>query len=154
MPSEHLLKIQERVDLEVGSLFLSGQLMAESRFELEQIFRIWIENGVHFVAISCRDLKFIDSAGLSTLIGGLHRLKRVGGELVLCEMNPALDSLFEITTLSNYFTFFPTSMQAREHLGRQAEIRKKAGIPDASEIKAPGKPKPRTKPISKPESKA
>jgi anti-anti-sigma factor len=149
MADSHSLKIIQSSDGEIGSLELAGQLMAESRFDLEQLLRLWTENGVHFVLISCRDLKFVDSAGLSTLIGGLHRLRRLGGELVLCEMNPALDSIFRITTLENYFTFMPTTGQGLEHLGRLVRERRRKGGPDPVEVKAPGKPKPRTKPVDK-----
>lgn len=153
MPLVHMLQIRKRVDKDIGLITLEGQLMAESRFDLEQLLREWMEGGVHFVLISCRDLKFIDSAGLSTLIGGLHRLKRAGGDLVMCEMNPSIESLFEVTTLSNYFRFFSTADLATAHLRDLAAERRKKGVPDASEVKAPGKPKPRTKPISKPKKK-
>lgn len=154
MPLDRSLQIQPAVDREIGSLTLSGQLMAESRFDLEQILRTWTEGGVHFIAIHCRDLKFIDSAGLSTLIGGLHRLRQLGGELVLCEMNPALGSLFEATTLNTYFQFFPTARQAEEHLRRQAAERKRKGAPDPAEVRPAGKPKPRTKAVKKPGDKS
>lgn len=153
MAFDRSLQIQSAVEGEVGRLTLSGQLMAESRFDLEHALRIWTEGGVHFVAVHCRDLKFIDSAGLSTLIGGLHRLKQLGGELVLCDMNPSLESLFEVTTLNSYFQFFPTPRQAEEHLKRLAAERRRKGVPDPSEIKPAGKPKPRTKAVRKPKDK-
>jgi stage II sporulation protein AA (anti-sigma F factor antagonist) len=149
MADPHKLQIEPILDGETGHLTLRGQLMAESRYDLEQILRLWTESGVHFVSISCKELRFVDSAGLSTLIGALHRLRRLGGELVLCEMSPAVDSLFRVTTLENYFTFKPTVRQGREHLARLAAERRDKGAPEAAEIKSPGKPKPRTKPMVK-----
>ncbi len=124
--------------------------MAESRFELEQLLRVWTDNGVHFVVVGCGELTFIDSAGLSTLIGGMHRLRQIRGELVLSRMNPRVEALFEVTMLTRYFKFFPTEEEAGAWLKTAAKERKQdGGVPDASEIKPAGKPKPRTKPIKK-----
>lgn len=150
MSHDRSLQFHSQADGEVGCITLSGQLMAESRYELEQLLRQWTDNGVHFIAVCCRNLTFIDSAGLSTLIGGMHRIRQVKGELVMCEMNPSIESLFEITMLTKYFKFFKTAEAAEGWLKEQAAEREKdGGVPDASEIKPAGKPKPRTKPLKK-----
>lgn len=150
MSFDRSLQIHSQADGELGFMTLSGQLMAESRYDVEQMIRQWTDNGVHFISVCCRDLTFIDSAGLSTLIGGMHRIRQVKGELVLCEMNPSIESLFEITMLTKYFKFFKTEQAAEDWLKQQAaEREKEGGVPDASEIKPAGKPKPRTKPLKK-----
>lgn len=148
MASDHSLQINSEADGEVGAISLRGQLMAESRFELEQLLRVWTDGGTHFIVVECRELAFIDSAGLSTLIGGMHRLRQVRGELVLAEMNPRVEALFEVTMLTRYFKFFPSRNEAEDWLRTAAKDRKKdGGAPDISEIKPAGKPKPRTKPM-------
>lgn len=150
MPQDRSLQIHSQAHGEIGGMTLSGQLMAESRYDLEQLLRHWTDNGVHFVSVCCRDLTFIDSAGLSTLIGGMHRIRQVKGELVMCEMNPSIEALFEVTMLTRYFKFFKTEQAAEDWLKQQAAEREKdGGVPDASEIKPAGKPKPRTKPLKK-----
>ncbi len=141
MSQNHSLQISSSADGEVGRITLSGQLMAESRFELEQLLRVWTDSGVHFIVVGCGDLAFIDSAGLSTLIGGMHRLRQIRGELVLSKMNPRVEALFEVTMLTRYFKFFPTEEEAEVWLKAAAKERKKdGGVPDASEIKPAGKP--------------
>lgn len=155
MSHDRSLQISTHAEGEVGRITLSGQLMAESRYELEQLLRHWTDGGVHFVAVCCRDLTFIDSAGLSTLIGAMHRIKQTKGELVLAEMNPQVESLFEITMLTKYFKSFKSPEEADAWLkARAAEREKGGGAPDASEIKPAGKPKPRTKPLKKPKDQA
>jgi anti-sigma B factor antagonist len=153
MIQDHSLQISSHADGEVGTVTLSGQLMAESRFELEQLLRVWTGNGIHFIVVDCGDLSFIDSAGLSTLIGGMHRLRQVRGELVLARMNPRVEALFEVTMLTRYFKFFPEGAEAEAWLKSAAKERaREGGAPDVSEVKPAGKPKPRTKPMKKSKS--
>ena len=78
MADEDLLSIRSEVRGEIGYLYLKGQLLAESRFKLDRLLRDWIEARLSGVIISCRDLHYIDSAGLSTWIGALHRLRQIG----------------------------------------------------------------------------
>ena len=113
MPNEDILQIDSCVESEVGMLMLAGELRAESRYALERQLRDWGEGGMKRVVIGCADLSYIDSAGLSTMIGALHRLRRAGGDLILSNMNPRLRSLFEISSMHSFFTVFDDLPAAR-----------------------------------------
>src|SRR5688572_30750646 len=103
MVRDNLLIMESKVEENVSWLGLTGELIAESRFDIERVLREWHEAGVTHVIVRCRGLNYIDSAGLSTLLGALHRYRRSGGDLVLAELNPALNSIFEITSMEKYF---------------------------------------------------
>lgn len=128
--------------------------MAESRINLEQLFREWNDGGLRFIVVSCKELEYIDSAGLSTLIGALHRLRREGGDLVLTELNPKIGAMFEVSSMEKYFEVFKSRTAATRHLKEQAAERLKKGKSGtATPAKRPGKPKPRTRVIAKARSK-
>lgn len=147
MPREEYLSIQSKVDGQIGYVTLGGRLMAESRFELDRILRDWRDSGLPFVIISCRELEFIDSAGLSTMIGARQRLKRLGGDLILSEMNPELLSYFDRASMQSYFTIFDGVPEAKLHFKAEILARRRKGKSAEIEVKAPtsaiGKPKPR-----------
>lgn len=147
MAREDLLDVEAEIKNDVGLVTLSGQLMAESRTKLERLLRDWTEDGLRFVRIHCGKLEYIDSAGLSTMIGASHRLKRAGGSLVLCEMNPTVGALFEVASMEHYFELFETAEDADKALKKLAAARKRKGKAAlaAETLKPRGKPKPRTK---------
>jgi anti-sigma B factor antagonist len=128
MTQENLLVIECQVDGSTGQLSLDGELVAESRYEPERILREWLEGGITRVIIRCARLSHIDSAGLSTLLGALHRFRRVGGDLILADLNPSLNAIFEITSMERYFKIFTTLAEAEAHFTQlAAQQQKRAG---------------------------
>lgn len=120
MPRENLLLVTSEVSGEVASLSLDGELVAETRFEPERILREWMENGIHNVVVRCHRLSHIDSAGFSTLLGALHRFRRGGGDLILANLNPSLNAIFEITSMQRYFKIFGSLEEAEAHFAQMS----------------------------------
>lgn len=118
MTRENLLSIEAQVVQSIARLDLCGELVAESRFELERIFREWQDQGLSRVIVLCQRLIHIDSAGLSTLLGALHRFRRKGGDLILAELNPSLNAIFEVSTMEKYFKLFRSLAEAEAHFAQ------------------------------------
>lgn len=128
MIRENLLITESSVEHEIGLLMLEGELIAETRYEPERILREWLDGGLNRVIIRCATLSYIDSAGLSTLLGALHRFRRQGGDLILSDMNPTLNAIFEVTSMEKYFKIFASIDAARAHFGQMAgQSKKRAG---------------------------
>lgn len=128
MTRDNLLSVDYQVVGETGRLNLEGELVAESRIEPERILREWLDAGISQVIIRCMLLTYIDSAGLSTLLGALHRFRRQGGDLILTEMNPALNAIFEVTSMEKYFKIFPSMESAQMHFEQLAAQSKKTPV--------------------------
>jgi anti-sigma B factor antagonist len=71
------------------------------------------------VVLDLTAVDFMNSSGLSILIGGAGLLKNANGKLVLAEASPKIASLFKITKLGSVFEQFPTVEEA------VAELKKK-----------------------------
>lgn len=145
MAKEELLHIDEVTEKGVGVVRLGGQLLAESRFPLDRLLRDWHEGGVHQVVISCADLRHIDSAGLSTMIGALHRMRREGGTLLLCNLNPTLHTLFEVSSMESYFEIFADVDEAKKQLRKLAAAKRRKANLKPAENKAKVKSKAKVK---------
>lgn len=115
MPPENRLIARSERNKDDAVIYLEGELISQTRYEVERILREWQESGVRSVIVRMPALKYIDSAGLSTLLGALHRYRRDGGDLILAELNPSLVAIFEVTSMEKYFKIFPTVDEARNH---------------------------------------
>lgn len=62
---------------------------------------------VKTILIDCKDVEFIDSSGLSTLVMALKIVRDVRGNLFLCSINAQLEMLLELTSMDSVFVVFP-----------------------------------------------
>ncbi|MEV0606404.1 STAS domain-containing protein [Polymorphospora rubra] len=93
--------------LEVG-----GEVDLVSGTRLRERFLQLIDGGSRSVVVDLGGVTFIDSTGLGVLLGGLKRLRAVGGTFSLvCDKEPLL-KIFRITALDQVFPIFATAEEA------------------------------------------
>jgi anti-sigma B factor antagonist len=68
------------------------------------------------VLIDLSDVVFVDSAGLGALIGGIRRIRELGGDVVLARPRPSLARLLRTTGLDHIVTIASSIPQAEEAL--------------------------------------
>ena len=149
MPRENMLAISTTVEKDLGCLLFTGELVAESRFDTERILREWYDGGLKCVIVNCSGLHYIDSAGFSTLLAALHRFRRVGGDLILTELNPSLNAIFELTAMEKYFKVFATQAEAHEHFEQLSAQRRKQSKRSAGAKESPKPAKKQAKGVGR-----
>jgi anti-sigma B factor antagonist len=83
---------------------LCGELDAYTSPRLREVLLDVIDNqGNLDVAVALDELSFIDSSGLSVLIGAMKRVREGGGTLRLLDPTPDAYRVFEITRLTEVF---------------------------------------------------
>ena len=82
---------------------VDGDLDCYTAPQLRSAFLALVEDGVREVTVDVGGTQFMDSTGLSVLVGGLKRLRESGGNLVLKAPSAATLRLFEVTGLSGVF---------------------------------------------------
>jgi len=122
MPRHNILKVKYKVNRRSAVLYLTGELIAETRIEPERILRDWLENGVLFICVCCDGLKHIDSAGMSTLLAASHRYHHAGGEVAIAELEDKINCILSNSLLKRYFKLYPTLGQAVEYLQGPEDI--------------------------------
>jgi anti-sigma B factor antagonist len=55
------------------------------------------------VRMDCRNLSYIDSTGLGSMVGVLKNIKQYGGEFIILNLKSSLNKLFKITNLDKAF---------------------------------------------------
>lgn len=107
--SLHVSKSGEVVVIEV-----EGQLIVGNRQELKQKVLDEAEAGARKVLIDFARTGYIDSSGLGVLVSLAKRLRELGGDLRLANLNDDLQTLFELTKLDSLFQIADTRERALE----------------------------------------
>jgi anti-sigma B factor antagonist len=76
-----------------------------------------IADGTRRLAIDMGTLPFINSAALGYLIRAQKAMEENEGELALCQLQPALVQILEMTNLDTMFPAFSTVEEAISYLG-------------------------------------
>ena len=88
---------------DVVQLDIGEQLVVRGRQEFRDIVVDELEKGHRKFVCDFSRTGYIDSAGLGVLISVSKQIRAEGGELVLCNLNEDLRSLFHLTKLDTLF---------------------------------------------------
>ncbi|GKU79613.1 anti-sigma F factor antagonist [Paenibacillus sp. L3-i20] len=66
------------------------------RFKMEESL---LRDNVNHVILSLKELQFMDSSGLGVILGRYKQVKGKGGKMIVCDVNPAVRRLFELSGL-------------------------------------------------------
>lgn len=85
-------------------LEVAGEIDVYTAPQLRERLIALVDDGVRKVIVDLSRVEFLDSTGLGVLVGGLKRLRSVGGDLVLVCSHERLLKIFRITGLDRVFT--------------------------------------------------
>ena len=91
---------------------LAGEVDLYTAPEFKQHLLEQIEQGVLKILVDFTDTTFIDSTTLGVLVGGVKRLRPVGGQLALICADRNIIKIFEITGLDRVFAIYGTRDEA------------------------------------------
>ncbi|HYE77595.1 MAG TPA: STAS domain-containing protein [bacterium] len=89
-----------------------GDLTAQTAPNLRAIFDAHITKANPSIVLDAQDIKYIDSAGLGSLVSGLHRSREYAGQFLVCGLQNDVESIFELTRMNSLFKVFPSADQA------------------------------------------
>jgi anti-sigma B factor antagonist len=82
---------------------VTGDLDCYTAPQLRSALLTLVDEGTRQVILDVGSTQFVDSTGLSVLVGGLKRLRDHGGNMVVRSPTEATLKLFEITGLTSVF---------------------------------------------------
>ena len=88
------------VDDTAATVSITGELDGYTAPRLRSVLSTLADDGVRHVTLDIGGAQFVDSTGLSVLVGGMRRLRDHGGGMVVQSPNAATRKLFEITGLT------------------------------------------------------
>ncbi|MFK7696506.1 anti-sigma F factor antagonist [Paenibacillus sp. HJGM_3] len=92
------------IELEHNRRTLIVRLRGELDHHAAEVVRTRMEEAIlkgdtRHVVLSLKDLSFMDSSGLGVILGRYKQVTGKGGKMVVCEVNPAVYRLFELSGL-------------------------------------------------------
>ncbi len=95
---------------------VEGQLIVGNRQELKQKILEELDRGERRFVVDFARTGYIDSSGLGVLVSLSKKVREVGGELRLANLNDDLRTLFELTKLDTLFQIYDSREAALQGL--------------------------------------
>jgi anti-sigma B factor antagonist len=93
-------------------LQVTGEVDVYTAPELrERVVQLLADGAVHII-VDLRDVRFLDSTGLGTLVGALRRVRTQDGSLMLVTSTRRILEIFNLTGLINAFAIYPSIPEA------------------------------------------
>ncbi|MHB1390541.1 MAG: STAS domain-containing protein [Thermoleophilia bacterium] len=98
----------ERMPDGAAVITIKGELDLYTAPRLKEELLAVLEDNVLQLVIDMTGVHFIDSSALGVLIGGVKRLKPLGGKLVLVSVDENVNWILQITGLNSVFEIYTT----------------------------------------------
>jgi anti-sigma B factor antagonist len=115
-PRRRRLEVEQIGDVTVVN-FIDRKILDEQNIQIigEQLFSLVDEEGCRKLLLNFGNVEFLSSAALGKLITLNKKLQTAKGRLILCNIDPQIHEVFEITKLDKFF-----NIQKEEQTALQA----------------------------------
>jgi len=97
---------------------LCGELDHHEAVLLREVWQKKLsDENVQHVILNLEEVTFMDSSGIGVLLGRYKEIVQLGGELVVCSINPAIERLFEMSGLFKIIRLAKNEQNALDSLG-------------------------------------
>ena len=103
-PRRRRLEVEDIGDVTVIN-FVDKKILDEQNIQIigEQLFSLVDEEGWRKILLNFGNVEYLSSAALGKLITLNKKLQQAGGKLILCNIDPQIYEVFEITKLDKFF---------------------------------------------------
>jgi len=115
------LQIEVRRQKDVAVIILKGEVDAYTCARLREAMIEAIEDGGANLVVDMKNVEYIDSSGLGTLVGGLKRVSERQGTIAVVCTNPQIRKVFDITGLVKVFPIYGSEDDAVKALDTQGK---------------------------------
>jgi len=112
-PQRRRLEVEKIGDITVASL-KERKILAEEQIQVigEQLLSLANESGRMQLLLNFHNVEYMSSAVLGMLVTLNKKIKAAGGKLVLCNIDPQIREVFEITKLDKLFVIRSEEQEA------------------------------------------
>lgn len=101
-------------------IHLLGNFVMESAEEFQVLMGSLTRGGMKKCALDLAELKYIDSTGIGVFINLTKALRAQGGDLVLMNVTPSTQNVFNLVKLHEFIPVFKSEKQVFDHLFARA----------------------------------
>lgn len=104
LPVLKFLSMNSVIKVIQPSGILDGTQASQFRQEISEL----VQKDAQIIVIDFKDVTFMDSSGLGSLVLSLKTVRAAGAKLYLCSINDQIKMLFELTSMDRVFDIFPS----------------------------------------------
>jgi anti-sigma B factor antagonist len=83
---------------------VKGEFHVGNVGKFEEVWHAQVEKKPKSIAINCKELEYIDSSAIGTLVKFLNNAMSKGIKLQFFDLNPSIQNIFKTARLDNFFT--------------------------------------------------
>jgi stage II sporulation protein AA (anti-sigma F factor antagonist) len=111
-----------QIEFEHGSKALIVRLKGELDHHTAEAVRTRMEEAIERescrnIVLSMKELSFMDSSGLGVILGRYKQITALGGKMVVCDVNPSVFRLFQMSGLFKILSIEENERSAISSLG-------------------------------------
>lgn len=95
---------------------VKGRMDAVTAPDFERECAKWVNGGEKVVILDFKELEYISSAGLRSILAMGKKLKSQSGKLLFCNMSGMVRGVFDISGFASIFPIHDTLEQTLEHV--------------------------------------
>lgn len=100
------MEISQEKKNNINVVKITGRLDASTAGSLEEAFHVFYDENKVKVLVNCEALDYISSAGLRVLLATAKEFKKQDGKIGLCNLNPNVKQVFEISGFTSIFPIY------------------------------------------------
>jgi len=101
------MNVQVESSKEFTIVSVEGRIDSTNASEFEKPMMEVIEGGCTKIILDCSGLNYISSSGLRIFLIVLKKMIAVKGQFSLCNLQPGIKEIFDISGFSSIFSVFP-----------------------------------------------
>ncbi len=106
------MTVKRKTINEIEIFRISGEYTIYEEDKVYEEYRNLLTKGKYKFVFNFEELKYIDSAGLATLILGVSTVLNHNTRIKICCVNDTVKNIFETIHLNDAFDFYPTEEEA------------------------------------------
>lgn len=92
---------------------LAGQIRISTQNEFKDLLdNLVSENADKFLVLNMDGVIYMNSAGLGIIIDTYKKFKEKNGKIVLCNLMPDIEKLFEVTRINRFIEIYNSELEA------------------------------------------
>jgi anti-anti-sigma factor len=99
----------------------TGRLDITTAWQFRTKIQDCIAKQSNHIVVNLRQVNFIDSSGLTSLVAGMRDADKARGSFKLCNVHPEAKLVFEVTMMDSVFEIFESEEEALSD-GKQPQI--------------------------------
>ncbi|MCC6151893.1 MAG: STAS domain-containing protein [Planctomycetes bacterium] len=112
----------------IARVALSGAIDADTVYTFEDKMKEMQQAGFDFYAFDMAEIKYCNCTGLGSLVATADNLGKVGGCLVMFNLNPKVTVVFEMLGLNSFFHIVPDEQEALSIIRKRRAPRGGGGV--------------------------